>query len=759
MATALHSFMDIFDTIFGEGQEAVQLKKIIIPIIQRDYAQGRPGADISRVRSRFLDSLYKAVTEKPITLDFVYGDIDGEGNMTPLDGQQRLTTLFLLHWYAAKKDKIAEEEYQFLKRFSYETRYSARYFCIDLVGHMPEFDGAISKEIINQAWFPLDWEKDPTISSMLVMLDAIDDKFKGVDHLWEKLKDKCITFYFLPIKDMGLTDELYIKMNSRGKPLTLFEHFKAELEREVRIIDESLANRIAGKIDRAWTDLLWEYRSSDSGPGGGSGSDDGSGPGGGGSDDGSGSGSNSGPGGVNIIDDEFLRYFKFICDVICYRQGESPLGRNNDENDEFDLLQRYFSSKCPDAIKNIETMESFFDCWIDIPGHDSPASFLKSFMSNRHEKNKILVEPRYNLDIFEDCLRAYSDKSGRIRQFPLNRIVLLYAITTYLQNTDKVTAADFARRIRIVNNLIRNSEDEVSDRADRNRMPAILAEADAIILTGMMDDSIENNFNVSQLLEEKEKIAFLEANPEKAETLFELEDHYLLSGQVGIVGLENLAYAGRFESLFRCSLDKVDCAMMAIGDYGQAERNKWRYQYGSTSQYAWNELFHKSANAGFDNTKNILVSLLATNQEFSDEILQKIADGYVRECEKNNSYPLRYYYIKYHEYRPGAYGKMSNNAVETSPYLFSVMQTKTQWSQNTYMPYLKAADDAHLSRDDMGQRLIYGGEHIICTNNSYLRRKNEGEAIVDTISIAQNEDGIDAEDRITVLKEYIKTHF
>lgn len=262
MATTLHSFMDIFDTTFGEGQEAVQLKKIIIPIIQRDYAQGRKGTDVTRIRERFLDSLYKAVTEKPITLDFVYGDIDSEGNMTPLDGQQRLTTLFLLHWYAAQKGSVSEAEYSFLKRFSYETRYSARYFCIDLVDYKPNFKTTISKEIINQAWFPLDWENDPTISSMLVMLDAIDNKFKGVPNLWERLKEKCITFYFLPIKDMGLTDELYIKMNSRGKPLTLFEHFKAELERQIRSLDDSLATRIIGKIDRDWTDLLWEYRDS-----------------------------------------------------------------------------------------------------------------------------------------------------------------------------------------------------------------------------------------------------------------------------------------------------------------------------------------------------------------------------------------------------------------------------------------------------------------------------------------------------------------
>ena len=727
MATTLHSFIDIFDSTFDEGQESVQLKKIIIPIIQRDYAQGRKKPEVARVRERFLEALYRAITEKPITLDFVYGDIDNEGNMTPLDGQQRLTTLFLLHWYAAKKCNILEEEYGFLKNFSYDTRYSARYFCIDLVDYKPEFKTVISKEIVNQAWFPLDWEKDRTINSMLVMLDAIDNKFKNVENLWDKLKEKCITFYFLPIKDMGLTDELYIKMNSRGKPLTQFEHFKAELEREIRRIDENLANRIMNKIDQKWTDLLWEYRNS----GSDSYEDD-------------------------IIDDEFLRYFKFICDVICYHNNESTMGRSNDE---FDLLQKYFSSKCSDAIKNIKTMERFFDCWCDIPGYNSPTDFLKSFMSNKHEKDKILIESRYDLNIFEDCLHSYSDRTGRIRQFPLNRIVLLYAIIVYLKNVDKVTETEFRRRIRIVNNLIQNSEDEVSDRTDRNRMPAILAEAAAVILTGKIDDSIENSFNVSQLLEEKEKITFLEDNLDNSDILFELEDHFLLYGQIGIVGLDNLAYAKRFESLFKCSLDKVDCAMMAIGDYGQVERNKWRYQYGSTYQYAWNELFHRSANFGFKNTRDILISLLKTNENFSDEILKKIADEFVQECESNKLYPFRYYYIKYKEFRPGQYGKMHNNSIKNNPYLFLVMQTKTQLSQNSYYPYLKVVADSHLSKDNMGQRLIYGDEYITCTNNSYLRKKNEDDLLVDTIDIPHNVEGIDTEDRIEILKSYIKANF
>ena len=730
MAATLHSFMDIFDTTFGDGQEAVQIKKIVIPIIQRDYAQGRSNPDVERVRRRFLDSLHNAVTETPITIDFVYGDIDDSGNMTPLDGQQRLTTLFLLHWYAAKKNNIQKEEWQFLKRFSYETRYSARYFCKELVKFMPAFEGILSKEIINQAWFPLDWQKDPTISSMLTMLDDIDNKFNGLDGLWERLKNKSITFYFLPIKDMGLTDELYIKMNSRGKPLTLFEHFKAELEREIRNIDGEAANRIADKIDREWTDLLWEYRNS------GRGSDD-----------------------DNIVDDEFLRYFKFICDVICYRQGESTRGKSTDV---FDLLQEYFSSKNPKAKGNIETLESFFDCWLDIPGYDSLCSFFESFMSNEHERDKILVESRC-LNILKDCLHNYSEMiNSAQRKFPLSRMVLLYAIISYLQNPNKVSSTeDFVRRMRIINNLIRNSMDEISDRSDRNRIPAILMATEAIILTGQIDDTIENSFNVNQLNEEKDKINFLREHPDMADTLFALEDHDLLYGQISILGLNNLSYANRFESLFKCDWDKIDCAMMATGDYGQTTGKNGFYQYGSSEkEYAWTELFHKSANSGFERTREVLVKLLSSNEEFSNAILQQIINGYIADCERDNLYPWRYYYVKHQDYRPGKYGKLSNRTVSTTPYLFSVLQTLSRRSQNAYMPFLKAADDKHLSKDHWGQRLIYGDEYIVCaTNNSYERRKNESDEVVDIIIIAQNAEGIDAEDRIIKLGTYIAANF
>ena len=729
MNTMLHSFIDIFDTVIVDNEEKVKLKNITIPKIQRDYAQGRLDDDIVRVRTRFLSSLYNAIVKEPITLDFIYGDIDDKGTMTPLDGQQRLTTLFLLHWYAAKKESIPEEQYTFLKKFSYETRYSARYFCTDLVSFTPSFQGKISDEIINQAWFPLDWKKDPTISSMLVMIDAIDNRFKNVPDIWSKLENQAITFYFLPIKDMGLTDELYIKMNSRGKPLTLFEHFKAELEREIRAIDEKsgthVADRIVTSIDQTWTDLLWNYR-------------------------------NSGAGNENdnIIDDEFLRYFKFICDIICYRNDKSP---QNYSNDVFDLLHLYFSAENENAPTNIAILESFFNCWCNIDGYDSPKSFLESFMSHKHEPDKIIVDFKNKINIFEDCIHSYSEKSGNIRLFPLNRFVLLYAITIYLQNQDKVTYNDFVRRIRIVNNLIQNSEDEISNRLDRNRIPAILKAVDPIILTGNIDDTIENNFNTYQIQEEQEKIKFLAEHPELSDTLFELEDHTMLEGQIAIIGLENLSYSSRFASLFNCSLDKIDCALMTIGNYAQLERNRRRYQFASKNYlYAWHELFHKSSNIGFENTKEILIKLLATNNSFSNDTLDEIISAYINKCETESLYPFNYYYIKYPLFRPGYYGKLSNDSAKTNPYMFSVMQTQSHWSPNTYMPYLKEADDAHLSREDFGQYLIYSDIYIGCENNAYIVYNNEYDSVINNLVISQNADGIDTEDRIVKLKEYIK---
>lgn len=720
MGTTLHTFIDIFDYNYEMEGENVQLSNIVIPIIQRDYAQGRVSDDVNRKRERFLDALKEAVVSKPITLDFVYGDISKDGVMTPLDGQQRLTTLFLLHWYAAKKDKIDEKDYSFLSKFSYETRYSARDFCHFLINFNPSFDLKLSDDIIEQNWFPLDWKKDPTISSMLVMLDAINEKFSDVSGLWEKLVNKAITFYFLPIKDMGLTDELYIKMNSRGKPLTDFEHFKAEFERELKLLDEDYAKNIINKIDIDWTDLLWNYRGDD-----------------------------------NIIDDEFLRYFNFICDIICYKNGNTPLGKSSNE---FDLLKEYFTGDKENVKNNVQLLETYFDCWCKKAKEKTIKEFFESFVSYEHCENKVKIDTRIEVNLFEACLRSFGNK----KQFTLPKIVLLYGVITYLLNEEKISKEQFTRRFRILNNLVRNSEDEIHNDENRdggNRIPAILKQTDNIIIKGSIDLTLGPSFNLNQLNEEIEKNNWLANNKDKSETLFKLEDHDLLFGQIGVIGLENIDLASKFEKLFNCNWDKVDCALLATEDYRQQNMNKWRYQMGSSKNpLSWEALFHKSK--GYDNTRNALKQLLVNSAEITDENLQNIIDSYVDHCEKDKIFDWRYYYIKYPVFRPGRYGKYYIKENKENPdlirnYELVVMWTNEAVSTLAYQPFLKEIDSTLLSKDDWGMKLIANDVYVICENSGYKIFNLESNELIKSFDVPQNEDGIDLVNRIEAFKNEI----
>ena len=109
----------------------IKNNEIEIPIIQRDYAQGRIGKE--NLRKTFLNDLKKALDDErnELKLDFVYSS---EGSrLNPLDGQQRLTTLWLLHWYIALKAGVLKDgNCKILNRFSYETRISSREFCRSL---------------------------------------------------------------------------------------------------------------------------------------------------------------------------------------------------------------------------------------------------------------------------------------------------------------------------------------------------------------------------------------------------------------------------------------------------------------------------------------------------------------------------------------------------------------------------------------------------------------------------------------------------
>lgn len=298
-------------TSFWKFIQDTDLRKLEIPIIQRDYAQGRKGKEM--LRFTFLTNLRAALDEtlpndeKILTLDFVYGSMVN-GVINPLDGQQRLTTLWLLHWYIALRAGQLDAAQSNLAKFTYETRISSREFCEKLceASNFKEFTGTdIVKYIQKQTWFYSSWRQDPTIQSMLRMLkgttpdtkdtdnfvDGIEELFSDIngenaavsfEKYWNALtgSDSPIVFYYQPLEDFGLTDDLYIKMNARGEQLTSYENFKADLIGYIRNkVKDAEFNKDTSeeaeewkklndpqtgfgiKLDTVWTNIFWKNKS------------------------------------------------------------------------------------------------------------------------------------------------------------------------------------------------------------------------------------------------------------------------------------------------------------------------------------------------------------------------------------------------------------------------------------------------------------------------------------------------------------------
>ena len=301
---------------------------IKIPLIQRDYVQGRvhdaeiKAGGISKDllnkyiteqerRDNFVNQLIAALNEpdeKSIRLTFIYGtceeeEMEGSNRhkyaFVPLDGQQRLTTLFLLLWLLVNKvfsdgqlkiDGVTDEDISGLKKgiasFCYQTRPSSGAFLSSLATKkITRGEGEISKQLKNQSWFGDEWVMDPSVQAMLQMLDKMECVLGGKDvnvnrMLENFISGRGISFDLLNMKDYRLTDGLYIKMNARGKQLSEFENWKSEFidflgkyhkDRIYDFCSEKLLNdKFEGRkpslveyfkysIEHQWTDLFWKY--------------------------------------------------------------------------------------------------------------------------------------------------------------------------------------------------------------------------------------------------------------------------------------------------------------------------------------------------------------------------------------------------------------------------------------------------------------------------------------------------------------------
>lgn len=287
--TKRYTFISLFENqLPSEDGNKLALDKVKVPKIQRPYAQGRVLPTETYIRKNFLTDIFNSlVGNKKLELNFIYGSITPEGKynvLELLDGQQRLTTLFLLYWYMATREleRDSDEDLRCrkcLENFYYETRTTSSDFCqhlstfyCDLTVQKPS--DAIKGDI---RWFFQIFNQDSTIVSMLKMLDDIHERYNQLPesdrNLYSRLEN--ISFYVLPLQKFRLTEELYIKMNARGLQLSPFDNFKAGLTGFVSEKGNSRfaelrplpSNRGKGeipfyldfssKLDTTWIDLFW----------------------------------------------------------------------------------------------------------------------------------------------------------------------------------------------------------------------------------------------------------------------------------------------------------------------------------------------------------------------------------------------------------------------------------------------------------------------------------------------------------------------
>lgn len=611
--------------------------KIEIPIIQRDYAQGREDEKTVKIRGLFLDRLIKAIESEneSLELDFVYGDIKN-GIFQPLDGQQRLTTLFLLYWFFAYKTGNLSGNKSNFKKFTYETRISSREFCNELIEKGEKLgDGeTLIEKITDASWFFMSWKKDPTIKAMLVMLNSIEFKLNGkskeeLTKAWDKLisENPPITFHFKQLNDIGLTDDLYIKMNARGKALTDFENFKARFEKHIKEnefekdISLTEANKeqwkeltektFSHRIDTVWTDLFWKHRGDD-----------------------------------NLVDNKFVKFIAGIA-INSYAENQEIFKSKDDDELTRKILEEKKEKNITDEAVKRERIERRITLLFNNPNEITPEDFssktsfeyLKKcfdIYSNKElkydelkpeelklwdfleiKKVKINSEQELDNNLFLDLIK---DAKTEYKQR-----VLFYAQTQFLLKVETFNLKSFAEWMRVVRNIVQNATiDSAGAYIGAIGLIKELSKGCENIYQHLNDNSIKSGFASNQLKEEILKANLIQQDNIWSNQIFTVEDDTFLKGEISFL-LEYAKNENRFEYqkfkdlsdnfllFFTPKDDLLRIALLTQDDFrildGRASSLDWADRYSLlNTENEWKDALRKKhkklINAIFELLKN-----------------------------------------------------------------------------------------------------------------------------------------------------------
>ncbi len=236
-------------TLFAEN------RKIVIPDMQREYCWPNtisPNNGKTLVEN-FLIGLLENNIDR-IRLGLLYGYEGPQDHIQLCDGQQRLTTLYLLVGVVYRKLTGNDPSRQTMRnilisdfelhqddrepRLQYAIRESTLFFLRDLVyfyflcsdeNIIPEG----TEHIRQQNWFFSEYELDPTICNMLtgidIMTGLLNQHDTGKLERLTNMLTEGISFLLFDMQDRQHGEEQFVVLNTTGKPLTITENIKPVL--------------------------------------------------------------------------------------------------------------------------------------------------------------------------------------------------------------------------------------------------------------------------------------------------------------------------------------------------------------------------------------------------------------------------------------------------------------------------------------------------------------------------------------------------
>lgn len=246
--------------------------KVVIPDLQRDYCWGNPDKNLV---SKFLDTIFGLDKKQKWPMGLIYGYTDSLSpeHIQLCDGQQRLTTLFLivgiinrlLPGNEYKKLLISDFEYEQDDQepyLQYAIRESSLYFLSDLTCHYFLDAGEIESvdKIPKQPWYLGIYRKDPTVKSILNAVKLIEERLSDRNDLEElgRFVTNNMEFMFYDMENRANGEETFVVINTSGEPLTANQNLKPKIINEY----QKAYPRIANKWEQMET-WFWQNRNRD----------------------------------------------------------------------------------------------------------------------------------------------------------------------------------------------------------------------------------------------------------------------------------------------------------------------------------------------------------------------------------------------------------------------------------------------------------------------------------------------------------------